>query len=115
MIDMTVLKKMKQSAFLINTARGQVVNERDLARALRSGTIAGAGLDVFEKEPLTITSPLTKMKNVVLLPHIGSASKQTRSKMGVVAVTSIIDVLEGREPKPEYTVNPEVSARLPVR
>lgn len=109
-IDMHALKKMKRTAFFINTARGQVVNERDLARALRQGTIAGAGLDVFEKEPLPANSPLVKMKNVVLLPHIGSASIQTRSRMGVVAATNIIDVLEGREPRRKFTVNPEVAS-----
>jgi lactate dehydrogenase-like 2-hydroxyacid dehydrogenase len=96
MIDRAKLDKMKKTAFLINTSRGQVTNEADLARALKSGQIAGAGLDVFEKEPLPKTSPLAKMKNVVLLPHIGSATHQTRSKMAEVAAKNLLDVLDGK-------------------
>jgi glyoxylate reductase len=100
-------QKMKKTAFLINTARGAVVNERDLVAALKKGVIAGAGLDVFEKEPLG-ASPLLKMKNVVLLPHIGSADRATRSKMAEVAAKNILDVLGGKEPDPAYLVNPQV-------
>ncbi len=100
-------QKMKKTAFLINTARGAVVNERDLVTALKKGLIAGAGLDVFEREPLG-ASPLLKMKNVVLLPHIGSADKATRSKMAQVAAKNILDVLGGKEPDPAYLVNPQV-------
>ena len=107
-INMSALKKMKQSAFLINTSRGQVVNEIDLSRALKHKIIAGAGLDVFVKEPLARTSPLAKMKNTVLLPHIGSATIQTRSMMGEVAVCNLLDVLEGKEPDRRFIVNPEV-------
>lgn len=100
-------QKMKKTAFLINTARGAVVNERDLATALKKGVIAGAGLDVFEKEPLG-PSPLLKMKNVVLLPHIGSADRATRSRMAEVAAKNILDVLGGKEPDSAYLVNPQV-------
>jgi phosphoglycerate dehydrogenase-like enzyme len=85
-----------------------VVNEQDLIRALNKGNIGGAGLDVFEREPITKTSPLLKMNNVVLLPHIGSASYETRSKMGVIAVKNLLDVLNGKEPDPKFVVNPEV-------
>ena len=84
LIDRTKLRMMKKTAFLINTARGQVVKEVDLVRALERNQIAGAGLDVFETEPLPRSNPLLKMKNVVLLPHIGSATYQTRSKMAEV-------------------------------
>jgi glyoxylate reductase len=107
LINSERLQKMKRTAFMINTARGAVVNERDLASALKKGTIAGAGLDVFEKEPLGKTSPLLAMKNVVLLPHIGSADRMTRSKMAEVAARSILDVLAaGKEPDPKFLVNP---------
>jgi glyoxylate reductase len=104
------LRKMKKTAYLINTARGAIVNEHDLILALRNGTIAGAGLDVFEREPLERSSPLLDMKdNVVLLPHIGSADVMTRSKMAEVAARSIIDVLkEKRRPDQKFLVNPQV-------
>lgn len=108
MIDGSKLRLMKKTAFLINTARGQVVNEADLARALKGSQIAGAALDVFEEEPLRRKSPLLKMKNVVLLPHIGSATYQTRSKMAEVAAKNLLDVLSGKEPEPRFLVNPEV-------
>jgi glyoxylate reductase len=107
LINAERLRSMKPTAFLINTSRGAAVNERDLAAALRKGWIAGAGLDVFEKEPLQASSPLARMKNVVLLPHIGSAALRTRSQMGEVAAQCIIDVLEGRRPEPRFLVNPQ--------
>ena len=114
MIDRAKLDKMKKTAFLINTSRGQVTNEADLARALKSEQIAGAGLDVFEKEPLPKTSPLAKMKNVVLLPHIGSATHQTRSKMAEVAAKNLLDVLDGKEPDPAFLANPQVRSVRPL-
>jgi glyoxylate reductase len=110
MIDKTKLRKMKKTAFLINTGRGQIVDEADLAQALKARQIAGAGLDVFEKEPLGRTSPLLKMKNVVLLPHIGSASRMTRSRMAEVAAKNLLAVLDGKEPDPAFLVNPEVKS-----
>ena len=115
LIDLEKLRKMKKTAFLVNTARGQVVSEADLARALKGKVIAGAALDVFEKEPLPRTSPLLKMKNVVLLPHIGSATYQTRSKMAEVAARNLLDVLDGKEPDPAFLVNPQVKAVKPLR
>ena len=108
LIDRNKLRLMKKTAFLINTARGEVVNEADLARTLRGSHIAGAALDVFEDEPLRRTSPLLKMKNVVLLPHMGSATYQTRSKMAEVAAKNLLDVLSRKEPDPRFLVNPEV-------
>ncbi|MGI0023729.1 MAG: 2-hydroxyacid dehydrogenase, partial [Nitrososphaera sp.] len=106
LIDMSRLRKMKKTGILINTSRGQVVNERDLATALKTNVIAGAGLDVFEKEPLPSSSSLARLDNVVLLPHIGSATTETRSKMGEVAARNILDVFNGREPEPAFLVNP---------
>jgi glyoxylate reductase len=104
---------MKKTAFLINTARGQVVKEVDLIRILKRNQIAGAGLDVFETEPLPRSSPLLKMENVVLLPHIGSATYQTRSKMAEVAARNLLDVLIEKEPNPKFLVNPEVKSVRP--
>jgi glyoxylate reductase len=114
LIDKSKLSLMKKTAFLVNTARGQIVNETDLVRALKSNQIAGAALDVFEKEPLPSTSPLAKMKNVVLLPHIGSATYQTRSKMAEVAARNLLDVLAGKEPDSRFLVNPEVKNVRPL-
>ncbi len=95
--------KMKPSAFLINTARGPIVNEKALVNALQNKTIAGAGLDVFEQEPL-VEPALLKMNNVVLLPHLASATQATRTKMAMMAVDNLLAVLNGREP--EHWVNP---------
>jgi len=89
--------KMKPSAFLINTARGPIVDEKALVSALKVGKIKGAGLDVFEFEP-KIERELLSMKNVVLLPHIGSASEYTREKMSQISAESIIEVLTGKIP-----------------
>jgi len=103
MINESKLKLMKNTAYLINTSRGQLVDERSLISSLRNKWIAGAALDVFESEPLKANSPLIKMKNVVLLPHIGSATYQVRSRMSQIAAQNIIAVLEGR--KAPYVVN----------
>ena len=108
LIDSTKLRLMKKTAFLINTARGQVIKEVDLVRALKHNQIAGAGLDVFETEPLLGSNPLLKMKNVILLPHIGSATYQTRSNMAEVAARNLLDVLAEKEPNSKFLVNPEV-------
>jgi glyoxylate reductase len=115
LIDSTKLRLMKKTAFLINTARGQVVKEVDLVRTLKRNQIAGAGLDVFEAEPLPRSNPLLKMKNVILLPHIGSATYQTRSKMAEVAARNLLDVLiEKKEPNPKFLVNPEAKNIRPL-
>jgi lactate dehydrogenase-like 2-hydroxyacid dehydrogenase len=90
---------MKRNTFIINISRGKIINERDLIRGLKERLIAGAGLDVFEDEPIKSNNPLIKMQNVVLLPHIGSASIETRNKMSVMAASNIIDVLKGRQAK----------------
>lgn len=89
------LYKMKRSAFLINGSRGKIVDEKALIEALQEGVIRGAGLDVFEKEPLPVTSPLLSLPNVVALPHIGSATHETRHAMVVCAVDNLIAALKG--------------------
>ena len=113
LIDESKLQKMKKTAFLINTARGQIVNEADLVKALKSKRIAGAGLDVFGTEPLPSSNPLLKLKNVIILPHIGCATYQTRSRMAAVAALNLLDVLNGRKPSPAFLVNPEVRGGRP--
>ncbi|HEU4963370.1 MAG TPA: D-glycerate dehydrogenase [Bacilli bacterium] len=99
------LGMMKRDALLINAARGAVIDEQALIHALQEGRIAGAGLDVFEQEPVAKDNPLLKMSNVVTLPHIGSASLATRSKMATKAAQNMIAGLTGR--KPENLVNPD--------
>ena len=89
LIDAAALATMQPGAILINTARGPIVDEAALADALRDGRIAGAGLDVTEVEPIDPASPLLTMNNVVVLPHIGSASLATRAKMADIAVANL--------------------------
>ena len=104
LIDGKKLAMMKKTAFLINTARGPVVDENALFEALRKKQIAGAALDVYEKEPLPADSPLLSLNNVLLTPHIGSAAEETRYKMGEVAAENLANFLIGK--KPQYLVNP---------
>ena len=97
------LKIMKKSAFLINTARGPVVDEKELLKALTKKQIAGAGLDVFECEPsidcdLTDKLELKTFENVILTPHIASATNEAREEMAIIAATNIINVLKGKKP-----------------
>ena len=99
------LALMKPTAFLINTARGKIIDEKALVQALAKGTIAGAGLDVFENEP-KVPRQLVKMANVVLTPHLGSAITEVREKMANIVVDNILALLEGK--RPPNIVNPEV-------
>lgn len=101
------LRLMKPTAFLINTARGPIVDEKALVRALVERRIAGAGLDVFENEP-RVEPELLSMQNVVLTPHLGSAVRELRESMANVVVDNIMAVLEGR--RPPNCCNPEIYA-----
>ena len=96
-IDAARLKRMKPTAFLVNTARGDVVDQTALAEALRDGTVAGAGLDVYEGEP-AVPAELRALDNVVLLPHLGSATTETRTAMGMLVLDNLQAYVEGREP-----------------
>jgi glyoxylate reductase len=100
---------MKKTAFIINTARGPIVDEDALVRALKAKKIAGAGLDVFEREP-TVHAELKKMKNVVLNPHLGSATVEVREEMARIVIDNIEALLAGRTPP--NCVNPDVLKRL---
>jgi lactate dehydrogenase-like 2-hydroxyacid dehydrogenase len=102
LIGADAFRAMKPGAFLINTARGDVVDEAALAAALAAGEIAGAGLDVFEKEP-AVTAALLDMENVVLLPHLGSATRETRKAMGMRVVENIEAFFNGETPRDKLT------------
>ena len=99
------LALMKPSAFIINTARGNIMDEEALVQALAGGQIRGAGLDVFENEP-KVHPGLIGLNNVILLPHIGSATAETRSRMAGLAVENLMAFLDGR--RPPNVVNPQV-------
>jgi glyoxylate reductase len=100
------LAAMKPGALLVNTARGGVVDQEALIEALRSGKLGGAALDVMEPEPLPTDSPLMTLPNVLLAPHIASASHATRGRMASMAVDNLLAALEGR--RPPHCVNPEL-------
>jgi glyoxylate reductase len=99
-------KLMKPSAFLINAARGPIVDQRALYAALRDGLIAGAALDVTDPEPIPLGDPLLSLDNCLILPHIGSASVATRTRMATLAAENIVAFLSGH--RPPTPVNPEV-------
>jgi glyoxylate reductase len=105
LINAETLGLMKDSAYLVNSARGPIVDEAALVDALKAGQIAGAGLDVYENEPETHPG-LVDLDNVVLLPHLGSATIETRTAMGVLAAENAVLALRGERPK--TPVNPEV-------
>jgi len=104
LIGATELAMMKNTAILINTSRGPVVDEKDLVHALQNNQIGGAGLDVFEREP-ELDPGLVDLENVVLLPHVGSGTVATRIKMGNMAATNLIAMVHGEDPP--NCVNPE--------
>jgi glyoxylate reductase len=108
LINAQSLRTMKKTAYLVNASRGPVVDEAALAQALKEGRIAGAGIDVFEREP-EVHPALIGLPNVVLAPHIASASSDTRVKMAMLAVDNCLAVLEGKTPP--TPVNPEVLAK----
>lgn len=98
MVDAAFLAKMKPSAILVNTSRGRLVVERDLADALRAETIAAAGLDCTEQEPIAQDSPLLELGNVILLPHVAAHTYEGQLRAGLMACQNAIDFLEGRAP-----------------
>jgi glyoxylate reductase len=105
LIDAERLLRMGRGTYLVNTARGPIVDEAALVEALRSGTIAGAGLDVYEHEP-EVHPGLLELDQVVLAPHLGSATVETRTAMANLAAENVIAVLNGS--RPPTPVNPEV-------
>ena len=109
LIGAAELARMKPGAILINASRGPVVDEAALIDSLQTGKIRGAGLDVFEKEPLAADSPLLRMKQVVALPHIGSATHETRHAMARCAAENLVGALAGT--LRVNLVNPEALAR----
>ncbi len=112
LISSARLATMKPTAYLINTSRGPVVDEAALVAALEARKIAGAALDVYEKEP-QIHPQLVGRKDVVLAPHIASASVETRTKMAVMAAENVIAALEGQ--RPPNALNPELARKLGAR
>jgi glyoxylate reductase len=100
------LALMKPTAILINTARGAIVDQAALAAALKQGQIAGAGIDVYEREPIAPDDPLLSCETAVLVPHLGSATHATRARMARVAAENIVAGLQGR--RPPFLVNPDV-------
>jgi glyoxylate reductase len=96
-IDVDALRRMRPGSFLVNTARGALVDEAALVDALRDGPLAGAGLDVYEREP-AIHPGLLDLPNVTLLPHVGSATRETRTRMAMLAARNVHAVLTGNPP-----------------
>ena len=99
LIGTTEFKQMKPNCIFINASRGAVVDQKALYNALKTRKIAGAGLDVYAKEPIEPDNPILKLSNIVFTPHIGSASVQTRTKMAVMAAENLIAILQGKQPK----------------
>jgi glyoxylate reductase len=112
LINAEKLKLMKKTAYLINNSRGPVVDEKALYEALKKGQIAGAGLDVFEQEPASLDDPLLKLDNVVVAPHISSASLETRSKMSEMVADNLVAFFQGK--KPANLVNTDVLKVKPL-
>jgi D-3-phosphoglycerate dehydrogenase len=99
--------RMRQGAFIVNTARGGIINEKDLHAALTSGHIAGAGLDVFDEEPTPPDNPLLTLSNVISSPHVAGVTTEAVAAMAVATARNILSVLDGA-PNKENTINPEV-------
>jgi glyoxylate reductase len=112
MIGEQELRSMKPTSYLINVSRGAVIDEKALVRALKEGWIAGAALDVFEKEPIDPDNPLINMDNVVLTPHIASATFEARRRLAEKAAENIISILRGEAPP--SLLNPEVLRVKPL-
>ncbi|UCG36538.1 MAG: D-glycerate dehydrogenase [Candidatus Bathyarchaeota archaeon] len=113
LIDERHLRLMKKNAILINNSRGPVIDEAALYRALKENWISGAGLDVFEKEPTAISNPLLTLENLVVAPHISSASFETRSKMAAIVATNLTAFFEGKIP-PNLVNKMVVETKKPI-
>jgi D-3-phosphoglycerate dehydrogenase len=112
MIGAAELQQMKPSAVLVNTARGPIVDQDALYEALRYGRIAGAGLDVFEEEPLPAHCPLTQLENIVCSPHCAGQTQEAMVRVSVRAAENVLCVLRGELPPPSLVANPEALERL---
>ncbi len=113
MIGEAALRQMRRHAFLINTARGQVLQQAALLRALAEGWIAGAALDVFDPEPPPPDSPLYAHDNLILTPHVAGLTLEAREQLALSAANQILQVLRGE--RPPHLVNPEVWERVGAR
>jgi len=107
MFDAARLKRMKPTAYLVNTARGGIVDERDLHAALTSGVIMAAGIDVYDREPPDPDNPLLTLDNVITAPHMAGVTRESIDRMAVQAVKNVLSVFDGA-PIVENIVNPEV-------
>jgi D-3-phosphoglycerate dehydrogenase len=107
LFDVKLLARLKQSAYLVNTARGGIVDEAALHAALSAGRLAGAGLDVFDREPAPLDNPLFKLPNVVLTPHNAGGTREAGDRSAIAAVRNLLSVLDG-QPNRENAVNKEV-------
>jgi D-3-phosphoglycerate dehydrogenase len=107
MFNAARLARMKSTAYLVNTARGGIIDEKALHTALTSGKLAGAGLDVFETEPVPADNPLLKLPNVITAPHMAGVTKESVERMGVTTITNMLDVLDG-QPNLENVINREI-------
>jgi D-3-phosphoglycerate dehydrogenase len=109
MINAHRLSKMKSSAFLVNTARGGIIDEAALHRALSAGSIRGAGIDVFDREPPADDNPLLKLPNILTAPHMAGVTRESLDRMALSVVENILSVLDGK-PNLDNVVNKEVFA-----
>jgi len=107
LINAARLARMKPTAFVVNTARGGIIEEKALYAALSTGKIAGAGLDVFEQEPTPVDNPLLKLPNVIVAPHMAGVTRESVDRMAVATVENILSVLDGR-PNRDNVINKEV-------
>jgi D-3-phosphoglycerate dehydrogenase len=107
MFDAARLARMKRTAYLVNTARGGIIDETALHAALTSGALAGAGLDVFDREPPPLDNPLLGSPNIILAPHMAGVTKESFDRMAVAVATNLLEMLDGK-PNLDHVVNKEV-------
>ncbi|HYC15228.1 MAG TPA: NAD(P)-dependent oxidoreductase, partial [Stellaceae bacterium] len=107
LINAARLKHMKRTAIIVNTARGGIIDEVALEAALKAGQIAGAGIDVFAREPAAVDHPLLKLPNVVVAPHVAGVTVESRDRMAITTIQNILSMLDGK-PIRENVINKEV-------